>query len=80
MVTISKNHPEIDIDDDEIQKVSLIFNLLIGAESDKISNGESAEDKITDILLKIAAKLPQLLHNNIDPLKLPDVIKSALKK
>ena len=80
MVTINKNHPEIDIDNHEIQKILLIFNLLIGAELDKISNGEDAEDKITDILIKIAAKLLQLLHNNIDPLKLPDIIKSALKK
>ena len=53
MVTISKNHSEIDIDDHEIQKFLLIFNLLIGAESDKISNGEDAEDKITDINLNI---------------------------
>ena len=80
MVTISKNHSEIDIDDHEIQNFLLIFNLLIGAESDKISNGEDAEDKITDILIKIAAKLLQLLHNNKDPLKLPDIIKSTLKK
>ena len=58
----------------------LIFNLLIEAESDKISNGEDAEDGIPDILITIAAKLLQLLHNNIDSLKLPDIIKSALKK
>ena len=58
----------------------LIFNLLIEAESDKISNGEDAEDRIRDILITIAAKSLQLLHNNIDSLKLPDIIKSALKK
>ena len=50
------------------------------AESDKISNGEDAEDRIPDILITIAAKLLQLLHDNIDSLKLPDIIKSALKK
>ena len=80
LVIVSNKHPEIDIDDHEIQKYLLIFNLLIEAESDKISNGEDAEDKIPDILITIAAKLLQLLQNNIDSLKLPDIIKCALKK
>ena len=34
-----------------------IFNLLIEGESDKISDGEDAEDGIPDILITIAAKL-----------------------
>ena len=58
----------------------LIFNLLIEAESDKISNGEDAEDRIPDILITMAAKLLQILHNNIASLKLPDITKKALKK
>ena len=58
----------------------LIFNLLTEAASDKISNGEDAEDRIPDILITMAAKLLQILHNNITSLKLPDIIKSALKK
>ena len=37
-VTISNKHPEIDIDDHEIQKFLLILNLLIKPESDKSSN------------------------------------------
>ena len=78
-VTISNKHPEIDIDDHEIQKILLIFNLLLEAESDKISNGEDAEDGIQDILIMMAAKLLQLFHNNIESLKLPDIVKSALK-
>ena len=32
-----------------------------------------------DILITTAAKLLQLLHNNIDSLKLADIIKSALE-
>ena len=80
MVTISNKHSEIDIDDHEIQNFLFIFNLLIEAESDKISNGEDAEDKIRDILITIAAKSLQILHNNIDSLKIPDIIDSALKK
>ena len=63
-----------------MQNFSLIFNLLIEAESDEINNGEYAEDGIPDILITIAAKLLQLLHNNIDLFKLPDNIKNALKK
>ena len=54
--------------------------MLIEAESDKISNGKDAENGIPDILITIAAKLLQLLHNNIDSLKLADIIKSILKK
>ena len=80
MVTISNKHSEIDIDDYEIQIFLFIFNLLIEAESDKISNGEDAEDKIRDILITIAAKSLQILHNNIDSLKIADIIDSALKK
>ena len=44
-----------------------------------ISNGKDAEDAIPDILKAIAEKLLQILHI-IDSLKLPDIIKSALKK
>ena len=66
--------------DHEIQKFLFIFNLLIEAESDKISNGKDAEEGIPDILIAIAAKLFQLLHNNIYSLKLPENIKSALKR
>ena len=80
-VTISKKHPEIDINDHEIQKILLIFNLLIEAEPDKSSNArEDSENGIPDILITIAGKIFQLLHNNIDSLKLPDIIKEALKK
>ena len=79
-VTISNKHLEIDINDHEIQKFLLIFNLLIEAELDKISNGKNAEDRIPDILITIAAKLLQVLRNNIDSLKLPDIIKSVSKK
>ena len=35
-VAISNKHPEIDIDDHEIQKFLLIFNLLIEIETNKV--------------------------------------------
>ena len=57
-----------------------MFNLLIEAELDKVSNGKNPEDGIPDILITIAAKLLQVLHNNIYSLKLLDIIKRALKK
>ena len=80
MVTIIDKHSEIDMDDHEIQNFLFIFSLLIEAESDKISNGEDAEGRIRDILITIATKSLQILHNNIDSLKIPDIIDSALKK
>ena len=74
-VTISNKHPEIDIDDHEIQKLLLIFNLLLEAELDK-ENIEDSEDGIPDILITIATKLLELLYNNIDSLRLPKIIKT----
>ena len=76
---INNKHPKIDIDDHEIQKFLLIFNLLLEAELNK-ENVEDSKDGIPNILITIATKLPQLLHNNIDSLKLPKIIKNALRK
>ena len=78
-VTINSKHPEIDIDDHEIQKFLLIFNLLLEAELNK-EKVEDSEDGIPDILITIATKLLELLQNNIDSLKLPKIIKGALRK
>ena len=62
-----------------MQKFLLIFNLLLEAESNK-ENTEDSEYGIHDILKTVATKLLELLHNNIDSLKLPKVIKDALRK
>ena len=78
-VTISNKQPEIDIDDHEIQKFLLILNLLLEAELNK-ENVEDREDGIPDILITIATKLLELLHNNIDSLKLSKIIKGPLSK
>ena len=78
-VTISNKHPEIDIDDHKIQKFLLIFNLVLEAELNK-ENVEDSEGGIPDILITIATKLLELLCNNIDSLKLPKIIKDALRK
>ena len=66
-VTISSKHPEIDIDDHEIQKFLLIFNLLVEAELNE-ENVEDSEDGIPNIVVTIATKLLELLRNNIDSL------------
>ena len=78
-VTISNKYPEINIDDHEIQKFLLIFNSLLEAELNK-ENTEDSEDGIPAILITIATKLLEHLHNNIDSLKLPKIIKGALRK
>ena len=43
-----------------------------------INYEENTDD--TDTILKIALKLTELLKNNIDSLKIPEIIKLALKK
>ena len=43
-----------------------------------INYEENTDD--TDTILKIALKLTELLKNNIDLLKIPEIIKLALKK
>ena len=80
LVTIGNKHPEIDIDDHEIQTFLLIFNLLLEAELNKDSLDTDSEDRIPDILITVATKLLGLLHNHIDSLKLPKIIKDALRK
>ena len=60
-------------------KFLLIFNLLIEAETNNDSFNQDTEYGIPDIPLTLAAKLLQLLHNNIDSLKLPDIIKKDSK-
>ena len=66
-VIINNKHLEIDIDDHEIQKFLLIFNLLVEAELNEENVGDS-EDGIPNIVVTIATKLLELLHNNIDSL------------
>ena len=43
-----------------------------------INYEENTDD--TDTILKIALKLTELLKNNIDSLKIPEIIKLAVKK
>ena len=79
-VTISNKHPEIDIDDHQIQNFLLIFNLLLQAELNKDNLNIDSEDGIPDILITIATDLLDFLHKNIDSLSLPKLINNGLKK
>ena len=79
-VTISNKHPEIDIDDHEIQNFLLIFNLLLEAELNKDNLNIDSEDGKPNILITIATKLLDFLHKNIDSLSLPKLINNGLKK
>ena len=42
-------------------------------------NTEDSEDRIPDILITTATKLLKLLRNNIGSLKVPKIIKDALR-
>ena len=69
----------IDISEHEVHKLLLIFHTL----SETINSQESHEEIdrfVTDTILKIVSIIAGLLKNNIDSLKIPAVLKSALKK
>ena len=72
-------HEEIDINEHEVEKFLLIIHTLMETVNSEevLDNTDSA---ITDAILKIVLRLSELLKNNIDSLKLPDIFKSALKK
>ena len=77
---ITKNHPEIDISDHEIQMSLLIFNLFIESLSLEDQLEVDSEDGIQDIIITVATKFLKLLRGNIEPLKLSKVLKIVLKK
>ena len=72
-------HEEIDINEHEVEKFLLIIHTLMETVNSEevLDNTDSA---ITDTILKIVLRLSELLKNNIDSLKLPDIFKIALKK
>ena len=56
-----------------MEKFLLIFHLLMQS----LNSDENADDtdRIPDTILKIALKLAELLKNNIDSLKIPDILR-----
>ena len=72
-------HEEIDINEHEVERFLLIFHTLMETvNSEEVL--DNTDHAITDAILKIVLRLSELLKNNIDSLKLPDIFKIALKK
>ena len=76
---IKEHYEDIDISEHEVQKFLLIFHSLMEAINSE-ENLEEADGVITDTFALIISKLSDLLRQNIDSLKLPAILKSALKK
>ena len=79
LLKIKETNEEIDIDEHEVYKFLLIFNTLI----ETINSQESLEETdgfVTDAILQIVNVISGLLKNNIDGLKVPETVKTALKK
>ena len=75
---IKERYEDIDISEHEVQKFLLIRSLMEAINSEE--NLEEADGVITDTFALIISKLSDLLRQNIDSLKLPAILKSALKK
>ena len=70
---------EIDINKHDVEKFLLIFHLLM----ETVNSEESLDNTdgiVSDTVLKIVLKISELLKNNIDSLKIPEIFKIALKK
>ena len=70
---------EIDISEHEVEKFLLIFHLLM----ETVNSEESLDNTdgiVSDTIRKIVLKISELLKNNIDSLKIPEIFKIALKK
>ena len=76
---IKEHYEDIDISEHEVHKFLLIFHTLMEAVNSE-ENLEETDGVITDTFALIISKLSDLLRQNIDSLKLPAILKSALKK
>ena len=79
MDKIKDINEEIDISEHEVEKFLLIFHLLM----ETVNSEESLDNTdgiVSDTVLKIVLKISELLKNNIDSLKIPEIFKIALKK
>ena len=76
---IKEHYEDMDISEHEVQKFLLIFHTLM----ETVNSEESLEETDgvnTDTFVLIISKSSDLLRENIDSLKLPAILKSALKK
>ena len=70
---------EIDINEHEVHKFLLIFHSLF----EKVTSEETFEETdgiLNNTILVVCNIIAGLLKNNIDSLKLPAIVKTALKK
>ena len=76
---VKEINEEIDINEREVQKFLLIFHSLF-----EIVTSEQAIEEtdvfLNDTILTVVKIIADLLKNNIESLKLPAVLKTALKK
>ena len=76
---VKEINEEIDINEHEVQKFLLIFHSLF-----EIVTSEQAVEEtdgfLNDTILTVVKIIADLLKNNIENLKLPAVLKTALKK
>ena len=70
---------DFNINEHEVQKFLLIFHTLM-----KVVSSDEGLDlpdgAVTDSIFQVVLKISELLKNNIDSLKLPEFLKTVLKK
>ena len=76
---IKEHYEDIDISEHEVHKFLLILHTLMETVNSE-QNLEEADEVITDTFAFTISKLSDILRQNIDSLKLPAILKSALKK
>ena len=76
---IKEYYKNIDRSEHEVHKFLLIFHTLMEAINSE-ENLEETDIVITDTFALIISKFSDLLRQNIDSLKLPALLKRALKK
>ena len=70
---------EIDINEHEVDKFLLIFQSLFEIMTSE-ETSEETDGILNDTILAVCNIIVNLLRNNIDSLKLPAILKTALKK
>ena len=77
---IRKKHPEIDIEEHELNKFLIIFNAVIESNLDNLKKEElDSEDSFTDIIKIVIVTFLELISKNIETIDLPKKSKVVLK-
>ena len=82
--SISKNYPDNDITNHEVNKFILIFNLLLETLNKgrllEVKAQDSEDGPIENTIILVVTKLISVLKGNVESLKLTKIIKIRLKK